>query len=84
MTPGTVLSTDQGSFDCGVPCSSSAVSVVMVPVFLVSTTGESAVTVTVSSTDFTPIENEMSALTPVLTITSRSILLKPARFAVTL
>ena len=28
MTPGTVLSTAHGSFDCGVPCSSAVVSVV--------------------------------------------------------
>ena len=31
MTPGTVLSIAHGSFDCGVLCSSSAVSVVEVP-----------------------------------------------------
>ena len=80
VTPGTVLSTAHGSFDCGVLCSSPWVSVVSVPIFLTSTTGVSAVTVTVSSSDFTAIGNVSVALTPVVTITSRSILLKPLRF----
>src|SRR6476646_1508197 len=84
ITPGTVFSIAQGSFDCGVERSSSAVSVVVVPIFLTSTTGDSAVTVTDSSTDFTAIGNAILVLTPVVTITSRSILLKPLRFAVTL
>ena len=53
VTPGTVLSSAHGSFDCGVLCSSACVSVVSVPIFLTSTTGVSAVTVTVSSSDFT-------------------------------
>ena len=84
ITPGTVFSSAHGSFDCGVLCSSSCVSVVIVPTFLTSTTGDSAVTVTVSSTDLTCIVNEMLAFTPVFTITSRSIRLKPTRFVVTL
>ena len=84
MTPGTVFSIAQGSFDCGVLCSSAVVSVVAVPTFLMSTTGVSAVTVTVSSTDFTLIGNVSVALTPVVTMTSRSILLKPLRLVVTL
>ena len=50
ITPGTVRSTAQGSRELGTWCSSSVLSVVPVPVFLVSMTGVSAVTVTVSST----------------------------------
>jgi hypothetical protein len=49
------------------------------PIFLTSTTGVSAVTVTVSSTDFTAIGKRSVAFTPVVTMTSRSILLKPLR-----
>src|SRR4051812_20309090 len=84
ITPGTVFSIAHGSFDCGVDRNSSAVSVVVVPIFLTSTTGDSAVTVTVSSTDFTAIGKAMLVLTPVVTFTSRSILLKPLRFVDTL
>ena len=57
-TPGTVFSTGQGSRDCGVWDSSSLVRVVEVPTLLVSTTGVSAVTVTVSSTEATFMANE--------------------------
>src|SRR3954447_26637482 len=84
ITPGTVLSSAHGSFDCGVLCNSACVSVVSVPIFLTSTTGVSAVTVTVSSSDLTDIGKAMVAFTPVVTITSRTILLKPLRFVETL
>ena len=84
MTPGTVLSNAHGSFDWGVLCNSPCVSVVRVPIFLTSRTGVSAVTITVSSSDFTPIGKVIVALTPVVTITSRSILLKPLRLVDTL
>ena len=48
-TPGTLRSTPQGSRALGTCDSSSVVSVVPVPRFLVSTSGVSAVTVIVSS-----------------------------------
>src|SRR4051812_11846921 len=84
ITPGTVLSIAHGSFDCGVLRSSSCVNVVVVPIFLTSTTGVSAVTLTVSSIDFTAIPKVIVALTPVVTMTSRSILLKPVSVVDTL
>ena len=72
MTPGTVLSIAHGSFDCGVLCSSSRVSVVAVPTFLKSITGDSAVTCTAVSSAPTVIVNGTVVFTPVVTMTSRS------------
>ena len=60
-------------------CNSPCVSVVNVPIFLTSTTGVSALTFTVSSSDFTDMGNVSVAFTPVVTITCRSIRLKPLR-----
>ena len=83
MTPGTVLSTAQGSFDCGVLSSSAVVSVVDVPVFLMSTTGVAAVTITVSEMPPTVSVKGMALLTPVLTMTSRDCFVNPASSTVT-
>ena len=66
--PGTVFSTAHGSRPCGTCCSSSRLMVVEVPTRLVSTTGVSAVTVTVSSTVATFMPKVRLAFWPVATI----------------
>ena len=71
--------TAQGSRELGTWPSSSLVRVVPVPTFLVSTTGVSDVTVTVSSTVVTFKGKVTSTLVPVLTISERSWVEKPAR-----
>jgi hypothetical protein len=70
-TPGTVLSTAQGSRPCGTCVNSSLVSVVEVPIFLVSTTGVSSVTFTVSAMPASFSPKLRFTLAPVFTITSR-------------
>src|SRR5688572_10705006 len=83
-TPGTFLSTPQGSRALGTLLSSSDVMVVAVPRFLTSTSGVSAVTVTVSATLATFRENATFTFSPVVTVTSRVTLVKPRRLTVIL
>src|SRR5213593_1616547 len=83
MTPGTVLSAAHGSFDCGVPSSSAVVSVVDVPDFLTSTTGDAPVTTTVSASPPTANVNGIWTFTPVLTMTSRACFVNPGSSTVT-
>jgi len=69
MTPGTVCSTTHGSRDEGMFWSSSIDTLVDVVVFFVSTTGDSAVTVTWVATPAIPIEMRSGTLAPVPTCT---------------
>ncbi len=78
-TPGTFLSTPQGSRALGTLFSSSAVMVVAVPRFLMSTSGVSAVTVSASSRVLTFRANATLMFSPVVTVTSRDTSLNPAR-----
>ena len=85
ITPGTVRSSAQGSREFGIFDSSSWSNTVEVPVRLVSMTGDSAVTVIVSSTDATFRPTEMSTFVPVATTTfSRLMVENPVSVAVTL
>ena len=61
----------QGSRELGIWTSSSFEMVVAVPMRLVSTTGVSPVTVTVSSTEATFRENPSSTFCPMTTVTGR-------------
>ena len=76
-TPGTVRMNAHGSREFGSFSSSSAVTVVPVPIFLVSITGVAASTVTVSETLATLAVTATSTLTPALTITVRCVVAKP-------
>ena len=83
-TPGTFLSTPQGSRAFGV-CWSSALSIVVaVPRRFMSTTGVSAVTVTDSSMVATFMPNVRLTFWPVVTMTSRFTVAKPVRATVSL
>ena len=82
-TPGTVRMNAHGSREFGILLSSSLLTVVPVPIFLVSITGVSASTVTVSATLATLSEKGTSTLTPALTITVRWVVAKPPRATVT-
>ena len=77
MTPGTVRMRAQGSRELGIWMSSSLEMVVAVPTRLVSTTGVSPVTVTVSSTEATLRENPSSTFCPMTTVTGRVTPVKP-------
>ena len=68
-----------GSRAVGIFDSSSLVTVVPVPIFLVSITGVSASTVTVSATPATFAAKATSTLTPAFTITVRCVVAKPGR-----
>ena len=83
-TPGTFLSTPQGSRALGTFCSSSVVMVVAVPRFLVSTSGVSPVTVTVSAIWATFIPKSTVRFSPEVTFSSRATVLKPVRVTVIL
>ena len=78
-TPGTFLRTPQGSRALGICCSSSVVIVVAVPRFLLSTSGVSAGTSTVSATPETLRPNSSSTFSPVVTRTLRDAAAKPLR-----
>ena len=67
MTPGTVCRTTHGSRDDGMFCSSSTLTFVDVPIFLVSTTGASLVTCTCVVTPATDSEIFNGTLAPVAT-----------------
>jgi len=68
-----------GSRELGIIVSSSRLIVVPVPTFLVSITGVSASTVTVSATPATLAVKLRSTLTPAETITVRCVVAKPFR-----
>jgi hypothetical protein len=79
ITPGTVRIRAQGSRELGIWTSSSFEMVVAVPTRLVSTTGASPVTVTVSSTVATLREKASSVFWPLTTVTGRVTPVKPVR-----
>ena len=81
-TPGTALSTPQGSRAFGTRASSSLVSVVAVPRRLLSTSGVSACTSTVSATAVTFITTTTSTFSPVVTRILRSVEANPASASV--
>ena len=67
MTPGMVWSTTHGSRDDGMFWSCSTLTFVVVPIFLVSTTGDSPVTWTCRVTPATDIVIFNGTLPPVAT-----------------
>ena len=84
ITPGTVRSSAHGSREVGTLASSACVKFVAVPVDLGSTIGDSAVTLTLCSTEASLSEKGTSEFTPTRTsIRSRTVLAKPVRLAVT-
>ena len=78
ITPGTARSTPQGSRAFGIFDSSSVVIVVAVPRRLLSTSGVSAWTSTVSATPETFIPNSSSTFSPVVILILRTVDAKPA------
>ena len=78
ITPGTARSTPHGSRAFGIADSSSLVMVVAVPRFLLSTSGVSAWTSTVSATPETFIEKSSSTFSPVVILNLRTVDAKPA------
>src|SRR5204863_9484135 len=85
ITPGTVRSSAHGSRDVGITLSSSDVKLVAVPVVLVSTIGDSPVTVTVSATAATVKLIGNSTFLPTTTTRfSRTSVEKPVSAAVSL